>query len=45
MTKKSNQGNQGSSGNEKNVFMDKDQTWKTDKHNKEHKVTKMIHTK
>ena len=24
---------------------DKDQTWKTDKHNKEHKITKIIHTK
>ena len=24
---------------------DKEQTWKTDTHNKEHKATKMIHTK
>ena len=43
---KSNQGNQFSGGNQKNEkSSDKDQTWKTDKHIKEHKVTKIIHTK
>ena len=26
-------------------FMDKDQTWETDIHNKEHEITKIIHTK
>ena len=40
-----NQGNQGFSGNQKNVIRDKDQTWKTDIQNRVHKVTKIIHTK
>ena len=41
----SNQGNHYHSGNQKNVIQGKYQTWKTDIHNKEHKVIKIIHTK
>ena len=38
--------NHDSSGNQKNVIQgDKDQTWKTDKHGKEHNETKILHTK
>ena len=29
----------------KSMYSDKDQTWKTGTHNKEHKITKMIHSK
>ena len=41
-----NQGNRDSSGNQKNVIQgQKKKIWKTDKHIKEHKITKTIPTK
>ena len=42
---KSNQRKQGSSKIQKKVIQGQDQTWKTDINNKEHLVTKIIHTK
>ena len=43
---KSNQGNQDSSGNQKNVIQGQRPDMKNrQKHNKEHKVTKLIQTK
>ena len=43
---KSNQGNQDSSGNQTNVIQSQiPDIKKTNEHNKEHKITKIIHTK
>ena len=42
---KRNQENKDSDGNQKNVIQGKDQAWKIDVHNKENKITKIIHTK
>ena len=42
---RSNQGNQDSSGYQKDVIGDKDQAYKTDTQNEEQKINKVLHTK
>ena len=38
-------GIQDSSGNQRHVIQRQDQTWKTNTHNNEHKITKIIRTR